>query len=30
MDGMFNFLVGAIDISNNISTGYNVYASEFP
>lgn len=27
MDGMFNFLIGAIDISNNISTGYNVYAS---
>ena len=27
MDGMFNFLVGAIDISNSISTGYNVYAS---
>ena len=27
MDGMFNFLIGAIDISNNTSTGYNVYAS---
>ena len=27
MDGMFNFLVGAIDISNVTSTGYNVYAS---
>jgi len=27
LDGMFNFLVGAIDISNVISTGYNVYAS---
>ena len=27
MDGMFNFLVGAIDISNNVGTGYNVYAS---
>ena len=26
MDGMFNFLIGAIDIPN-ISTGYNVYAS---
>tara|TARA_B100000900_G_scaffold415198_1_gene444207 strand:+ start:1 stop:2373 length:2373 start_codon:yes stop_codon:yes gene_type:complete len=24
---MFNFLIGAIDISNNTSTGYNVYAS---
>ena len=27
MDGMFNFLIGAIDISNNSSTGYDVYAS---
>ena len=27
MDGMFNFLIGAIDITNNTSTGYNVYAS---
>ena len=27
MDGMFNFLLGAIDISNNVGTGYNVYAS---
>ena len=27
MDGMFNFLIGAIDISNNVGTGYNVYAS---
>ena len=27
MDGMFNFLVGAIDISNNSETFYDVYAS---
>ena len=27
MDGMFNFLIGGIDISNNSSTFYDVYAS---
>ena len=27
LDGMFNFLIGAIDISNNTSTFYDVYAS---
>ena len=27
MDGMFNFLIGAIDISNNTHSYYDVYAS---
>ena len=27
LDGMFNFLIGAIDISNNTHSYYDVYAS---
>ena len=27
MDGMFNFLIGAIDISNSSSSFYDVYAT---
>ena len=31
MDGMFNFLIGAIDISNNTSTGFMMSMHlEFP